>query len=129
MKNKILSLSVVFIFVISSFSAQNTIHKNNPVGKWKFEAPYAPEEYSTGIIDIGLADNKYSAIIMFTGIDYKMPGEKVKFENDTVSFGVYVEGNDVSISLKMDGNLKMVGKAVYSEGEIPLTLSREQQAK
>jgi hypothetical protein len=29
----------------------------------------------------------------------------------------------------MDGNLKMVGKAVYSEGEIPLTLSREQQAK
>jgi len=129
MKNKILSLSVVFIFVISSVSAQNTIQKNNPVGKWKFEAPYAPEEYSTGIIDIGLADNKYSAIIMFTGIDYKMPGEKVKFENDTISFAVYVEENDVSISLKMENNLKMAGKAVYSEGEIPLTLSREQQAK
>lgn len=121
---KIFSFILILILCISALSAQSSKAKNSPVGKWKFEAPYAPEGYTTGLIDVGFTENKYSTSISFTGSDYKIPGEKVKVENDTVSFIVYIEGGDVTITLKMDGATKMAGKAVYSEGEIPLTLTK-----
>lgn len=132
-KSKIMKKIIAFILLlmlsISVVSAQSTAQKKDPVGKWKFEAPYAPEEYSTGAIDVGLTDGKYSTTIIFTGSDSKVTGEKVKFENDTVSFAVYIEGNEVSISLKMENDTKMAGKAISSEGEIPLTLTKEPQNK
>ncbi|NSW94089.1 MAG: hypothetical protein HPY62_05190 [Bacteroidales bacterium] len=76
-----------------------------------------------------MAENIYNASISFAGSDYKIKGEKVKFENGTLSFNVYVEGTEVSISLKMENDAKMAGKAVYYEGEIPITLTKEQQQK
>jgi hypothetical protein len=44
-----------------------------------------------------------------------------------------VEGNTVAVTLKSEDQTKMSGKAVYSEGEVPLTLTKvieaEQQKK
>lgn len=120
-------LTVAVILVISAFylSAQNKADKKDPSGRWKFEAPYAPEGYTTGTMDFAMADNKYTSAIMFPGSDYKFPGERVKFVNDTVSFMVYLEGDVINISLKMEDNTKMTGQAVYSEGAIPLKLTRQ----
>lgn len=122
---KIIPLSLLILLNFALAPAQTSGVKNNPVGKWKFEAPYAPEGYNTGLIEVAFAENKYSAVMSFTGSDYKISGEKVKVVNDTLNFTVLVEGNDVVVNLKMEGAASMTGKAVYVEGEIPLTLKRD----
>ena len=98
--------------------------KNNPVGTWKFEAPYAPEGYTTGKIIVGFAEQKHTASMSFTGSEYVLPGEKVIASNDSVLFSIYLEGQDIKVMLKMVSDTNMTGKAVYSEGEVPLALSK-----
>jgi len=123
MKNKILTLMIVsFLFVIA-VSGQK-ITKNNPVGTWKFEAPYAPEGYSSGTIVVGITDQKHTTTMSFTGNDIKIPGENVKAVKDSIYFTVYVEGQDVKVMLKIENDTIMSGKAVYSEGEVPLSLTK-----
>jgi hypothetical protein len=122
---KIFTLIMLLLFSMSIISAQSSKSKIDPVGKWKFEAPFAPEGFTSGIIDVSFAENKYSTSISFTGSDYIIPGDKTKVENDTVSFVVLVEGNEVAVTLKAENDAKMTGKAVYSEGEIPLTLTKD----
>ncbi|MBN2633051.1 MAG: hypothetical protein JXR66_05820 [Bacteroidales bacterium] len=126
---KILTVSILMVFSAVFLCGQTKPVKKDPSGNWKFEAPYAPEGYTTGTMNFAYADKKYSTAIMFPGSDYKFAGEKVKFANDTVSFVVYIEGDVIAISLKMDDNAKMTGKAISSQGEIPLSLSRQPESK
>ena len=125
---KLIPFTLLITFSISIASAQNTKVKKDPAGEWKFEAAYAPEGYTSGTVVVSFAEKNYSATMSFTGNDYKLPCENEKFENDTLSLVVYVEGETVTITLKMEDNAKMSGKAVYSEGEIPLTLARVPKA-
>lgn len=122
---KLTSLFLLLLLSVSVISAQDSKAPKSPAGKWKFEAPNAPEGYTSGIIEIAFAENNYSTTISFTGSDYKIPGDKTKVEKQNITFVVFVEGNEVSISLTAENDIKMTGKAVYSEGEIPLTLTRE----
>lgn len=119
------TLFLLLLLSASVISAQDSKAQKSPVGKWKFDAPYAPEGYTSGTIDIAFAENKYSSSISFTGSDYKIPGDQTKVEKENVTFVVMVEGNEVAISLTAENDIKMTGKAVYSEGEIPLTLTRD----
>ncbi len=122
---KRVTILAVFLFALIAIStAQTTKAKVDPVGSWKFDAPYAPEGYTTGTIVIGLAENKHSATMSFTGSEYKLTGENVKVENDSVSFSVFLEGQDIKVTLKGDADAKLIGKAVYTEGEVPLTLTK-----
>jgi hypothetical protein len=124
MKRKLLSLLLISFLAVITVSAQNTTIKNSPVGTWKFEAPYAPEGYTSGIMIVGLADQKYSASMSFTGYDYKITGDLVKYENDNLLFSVYLEGENIKVALKIESENKMAGKATYSQGEVPLTLTK-----
>jgi len=112
------------VFTLPVLTAQNNQVKNNPVGTWKFEAPYAPEEYASGTIVVGLTDQKHTVTMSFTGSENKLDGEKVKAVNDSVLFSIYLEAGDVKVMLKIESDTIMSGKAVYSEGEVPLTLTR-----
>jgi len=112
------------IFSLPLLMAQNNLVKNNPVGTWKFAAPYAPEGYTSGTIVVGFAEKKHTASMSFTGNEYKLPGEKVTAANDSVLFSVFLEGQDIRVLLKMVSDTNMTGKAVYSEGEVPLTLTK-----
>jgi hypothetical protein len=120
---------MISLFSVSALSAQTDLKKNAQLGRWKFEAPYAPEGYTLGTIDIAFAEDKYSATIAFAGSDYKIPGENTKVEKDTIAFVVFIEGEQIAISLKAENDAKMTGKAVYSQGVIPLTLTREPEKK
>jgi len=123
MKNRILTLMIIsFLFVIG-VNGQNN-NKINPVGTWKFAAPYAPEGYSSGTIVVGFAEQKHTTTMSFTGNEYKLPGDNVKTVNDSIMFSVFLEGQDIKVMLKMVSDTNMTGKAVYSEGEVPLALSR-----
>ena len=44
--------------------------------------------------------------------------------NDSIQFSIYLEGQDVKVMLKVESDTNLTGKAVYSEGEVPLALSK-----
>jgi hypothetical protein len=123
MKSKILTLMLLSFLSVIAVSGQNSV-KLNPVGTWKFAAPYAPEGYSSGTIIVGFSEQKHTATMAFSGSEYKIPAENVKAVNDSVLFSIFVEGQDVKVMLKIENDTNMSGKAVYSEGEVPLALSR-----
>jgi hypothetical protein len=127
--NRIL-IAILFLLICTGLTfAQQNNEKKNPTGLWKFEAPSAPPEYTSGILTIGITDNKYTAELTFTGIEYKFPGEKVKFVNDSLFFSIYVEGEVVQLSLKLEDASKITGEAVYSDGVVPLTGIKEPEKK
>jgi hypothetical protein len=126
---RIFTLSFFVIFLALTASAQTASKQEKAIGRWQFEAPYAPEGFTTGIIEFALAENKYTSTISFSGNDYKIPGDNTKIDKDKVSFTVLIEGNEVAITLTPENESKMSGKAVYFEGEIPLTLTREARNK
>jgi hypothetical protein len=122
---KRVTILVLFMIIgISAISAQDTNTKINHEGTWKFEAPYAAEGYTSGTIVFARSEQKPTATISFTGSDYKLPGANVMVKNDVVTFSVSLESQDIKVSLKMENATKMTGKAVYSEGEVPLTLTK-----
>ena len=129
MKTKFFTLVLLSLFFNITVTAQTNTKNIDPVGNWKFDAPYAPEGYTTGTMVVGMAEKVYTATMSFTGSDYKIPGEKVKVENNTLSFQIYVEYEAINITLKIESEKKMSGKAVYSEGEIPLTLTKIEEKK
>ena len=120
----------MLLLVSSSLvSAQTGKERINPVGKWKFEAPTAPEGYNAGNIIISFAENKYSTAVSMAGSDYIIPGDKTKVENNGVSFILLLEGTEIAITLKAESNTKMTGIALAPDGEIPLTLTKEEPNK
>jgi hypothetical protein len=123
MKYKILTLLVISFFAVVTVSGQSN-GKKVADGTWKFEAPYAPEGFTTGTIVVGKAENKPTATMSFTGSEYKLPGESVKTSNDSLFFSIYLEGEDIQVKLKLESDTKMTGKASYSQGDVPLTLSK-----
>lgn len=129
MKAKIITLTVIFILSVAALSGQANVKKNSPVGRWNFDAPTAPYNYGSGTLVIALENKKYSVNMSFSGSDYKLPGENVKIEGNDISFTEYIEGQTVKVALKLEDNSKMTGKATYSEGEVPITLTRENEKK
>ncbi len=125
MKRKTLTLLAILLLSVCAVNAQDKTKNHDPLGTWKFDAPYAPEGYTSGLITVGLENNKHTTSMSFTGYEYKIPGENVKASDDSLIFSVYVENQDVKVLLKMEGEARMTGKAVYFEGEIPLTLTRD----
>ena len=126
---RIIPFILTILICIPAITANGQQTKKDPVGNWKFESPYAPEGYNTGTIQVGYTDNKLTATIGFPGSDYKIPGEKVRFENDQLFFTVYIEGADINIVLKMESNTKMSGSASTPDGQLPVELAREEAKK
>ena len=123
---KLLYIAMLLIACSFIVSGQSTAKSGkNPTGKWTFEAPYAPEGYQAGSIEITFSENKYHAAMVFANSNNPFPGGNVTFEKDTLRFTVFVENQDVAVSLALAGENKMAGKAVYSEGVVPLALTKE----
>jgi hypothetical protein len=123
MKKGIILVLMLFFF-LPALTAQTKQTRLSPLGTWKFAAPYAPEAYNSGTIVVSIADQKHTTAMSFTGSEYKFPGENVKAVNDSLLFNIYLEGEDIKVMLKVESDTNMTGKAVYSEGEVPLTLSK-----
>jgi hypothetical protein len=128
MKNRILTLIVISFISVIAVSGQ-TNGKKNPAGTWKFTAEYAPEGYGAGTIVFGTADQKSTATMAFGDSEYKLTGENVKIKNDSIFYSIYLEGQDIKVLLKIESEKNITGKAVYSEGEVPLTLTKVEEKK
>lgn len=121
---RIILLSLFIVFGISAINAQKSQIKNNPVGEWKFDAPYAPAGYTSGSIIVASREKKYSLSMAFTGFESKFDGDNLKIEKDSLSFTIFIENENVSVKLKMENDTLISGKATYSEGDVPLTLTK-----
>ena len=124
--NKKITLPLFTILVLSliSFTLLPTT-TNDPVGKWKFTAPGAPYGYDQGTIEITREQDEYKATISFTGMDYKYDLEKTKYEDDKISFGLYLDGEDIFVLLTFTEKDKLSGKAMHSQGELSIYATRE----
>lgn len=99
----------------------------NPVGKWKFSAPDAPYPYGTGLLEVKMDEEDVGVTISFEDVEYKLYGESVKFEENVLAFSLFIDGTDISLSMKFIDKDKLSGKAVYYDGAIPLTANREKE--
>ncbi len=118
----LLSFMIILGF-ISIIALSATV--KDPVGKWKFTAPGAPYGYDQGLIEIVKELDEYKATLSFTGMNYKFELEKVKFEDEKLSFIIYLEGEDIYVLMSFSEDDKLSGKALYSQGEVALYATRE----
>ncbi|MBN2863052.1 MAG: hypothetical protein JXN62_07815 [Bacteroidales bacterium] len=122
---KKITLSVMILFLLVSYSSgQSANVRKDPAGQWKFEAPYAPEGYTSGSLEIGFSESEYSLLMEFPGTGYSFEGERIRLSGDTLKFNVFVDGIDVEVYLKMENLSKMSGNAVAEGSIIPLTVER-----
>lgn len=96
-------------------------------GKWQFEAPYAPEGYKSGTIEFVITDKSSSVSMVFEGDQNKFLGESLKFANDSIFYSVQINSEPVAVKLAVIEKSKMTGKAIYSQGVVPLTLTKEKK--
>ncbi|MBM3420711.1 MAG: hypothetical protein FJY11_06210 [Bacteroidetes bacterium] len=120
---RLLIFTTITLIALSSIAQEKTVPPS-PVGNWTVDAPYAPEGFQKSKLTIKKTEEKYSVEMNFEEIGYVMVGERVSFIDGVFKFGFYVEGEDVTISLKFDGADKLVGAALTTGGEIPLTALR-----
>jgi uncharacterized lipoprotein YehR (DUF1307 family) len=123
---KLLSVLIAASMVIALSSATN-MQQPNPIGNWKVVSDYAPEGFQTSKVTISKEEDNFLVEMNFEEIGYKIKGEKVSFTDGIFKFNLYVEGEDVIITMKFNGEDKLVGTASTSGGEIPLEANRIKQ--
>lgn len=113
---------LVPIFLFGSLSSQAQV-KKAPVGSWSFEAPDAPDGYTSGILDL----KKDSAIMTFTNGNVRYLSNWIKVRNDSIIYQSNIDGTIVLCSLKIIDNQKIAGKAVWDEGETLMNLTKKEE--
>jgi len=121
---KAVRLIFVVMLVAAFTSTVSAQKKADPTGTWKYEATTAPYEYSSGDIVVAKDGNDYTVEIVL-GEYYKVKGEKVVYEENELSFIVYIEGEAVDIKATV-GEEEMKGTASYTDGEIPITAKKKE---
>lgn len=122
---RILKSLIMVTLVIAASSSAFAQKKASPVGTWSFYADEAPYEYNSGDIVIGKDGKDYTAKIVF-GEYYELKAQSVKFEDDVLSFKVYIEGESVYIKGTVKGD-DLDGTASYSEGTIAVKAERKKE--
>ncbi len=92
------------------------------VGTWNYEAVSAPYEYSKGKLIFLENGDKVEGKIKIGNYEIEM--KNVKVEGQDVTFGSYVEGEYISIKIKISEKT-FSGTASYSEGTIEVKGEKE----
>ena len=113
-------LGLLFALLLgNAFAEEKT---SDIVGTWNYEAPTAPYEYSKGkLIFIEKGDAVEGSIKLG---ENSIQMRNLKIEENEVSFGIYLEGEYISIKAKMDKKA-FSGTATYSEGSVALKGEKE----
>lgn len=115
---------IIAVPVILSLLSMTVGPDPDPVGNWKVVSQYAPEGFQYSKVKISKEEDKYLLDMDFEEIGYKIKGEKISFVDGIFKFYLYIEGEDVLITMKFNGDDKMVGAASTSMGEVPLEATR-----
>ena len=115
---------VLMITLVAAFTSTVSAQKKvDPTGTWTYEATMAPYEYSSGDIVVAKEDKDLTVQIVL-GEYYKVKGEKVVYEENELSFVVYIEGEPIDIKMTVTKE-EMKGTASYTDGDIPVTAKKK----
>jgi hypothetical protein len=109
---------LLLVMLAASFTTVNAQKKVDPVGTWSYESSEAPYGYGSGDIVVS-KDGKDYKVELQLGEYYKITASNVAYEDNVLSFNVYVEGESVSVKTTMEKE-SHEGTASYSEGTIKL---------
>ena len=111
------------LFLIVMLAGQSVEAKaKDVVGTWNYEAPYAPYEYSKGQLIFLEKGDKVEGKIKIGNYEIEM--KNVKVEGQEVSFGSYVEGEYITVKIKINEKT-FSGTASYSEGTLEVKGEKE----
>lgn len=125
MSFKTISRSLValsLLVIVSSFTYNAPLKKYSPVGTWEYSVLGVPEGYESGKMIIEEKD-KVLKVNMALNEYVKTEGEKVEFKKKSLSFIVWVEAEEVTISGTFDGD-KFAGMVSLSQGDFDMTATR-----
>ena len=120
MKQSIISGIARLIFLlIMTFSFTTVSGKGQDVvGTWDYSAPNAPYEYSKGQLIISRVEDELKGIVNIDGYEIKL--DSLKFEDNILSFTLFVEGDYVAVKLTIQVD-SFEGKASTSQGLLDVT--------
>ncbi|MEL7585900.1 MAG: hypothetical protein AAGU19_04235 [Prolixibacteraceae bacterium] len=122
MKRLIMSLMLLTGTVVSGLSNPVVPAKENLKGTWEYKAPEAPYEYNAGKFVFDEVDGK-PVVTVKARNGAELKARDVKVENDSISFTVMIDYEQVKVTGKISGN-KLTGKAAYSEGVLNVTAEK-----
>ncbi len=125
MRSKTISRSLVALLLVvfvSSFTHEAAAKKFTPVGTWEYTVDGVPVEYETGKMII-VEKDKELKLSMVINEYFKTEGEKVSYKKKSLSFIIWVESEEVSVSGTFDGD-QFDGIVSLSEGDYDITATR-----
>ncbi len=125
MNSKTISRSLVALLLVvfvSSFTYEAPAKKFTPVGTWEYAIDGVPQEYESGKMIIAKKD-KSLKVTMAINEYYKSEGEKVSYKKKSLSFILWVESEEVTVSGTFDKD-QFDGMVSLSEGDFDITATR-----
>ena len=123
MKSKICKSSILgLVLILWSISTFAQI-KEPYIGKWRFEAPTAPDGFTNGIVTF----KKDSVVTAFPDLNYTIQSNWIKVKSDSIIYEVFVDDEPVIFSLKMNKKPKATGNALWSGGETQIFLTKKEE--
>jgi len=126
MKNKALFLIVALLIglsgIVNAQEKEKKVDPVDPIGKWDFQAADAPYGYQAGQFVITKGEEAHNVKIVFNEYS-RTDGYKVKYENNKLTFSVYVEDETVNVTGNFEKDT-FKGKASTSMGDIAVTGKR-----
>lgn len=118
---------LLFIAIAMTGFAQVGKVKTDIVGKWKFQASGVPYEYSAGTITVSLKEKAYFAKVTFWESDYELNLEKITYENNILKASSYIDGSDVTVSMKVKDAKTMEGKGTVDYESFTIKAAKMEQ--
>jgi hypothetical protein len=117
-------LMLGFTGMVNAQDSQKKVAPVDPLGKWDFQASDAPYGYEKGQFVITEGEENTAPKVKIVFNEYsKTDGYKVKYENNKLSFTVYVEDESVYVTGNFEKDT-FKGKASTSMGDIAVTGKR-----
>lgn len=121
MKRLMILVLVAFCATLGSINAQ-AAENNSLKGTWEYKVSEAPYEYSSGKLIFAEREGKTSGVVkLMNGTEIKI--QSLKVENDSFSFVVEIEYNNVTVTGKVAAG-KITGKADTPDGEMNISAVR-----
>lgn len=115
------TLNITFIVLLLTVKA--IANDFNFLGAWSYSAQDVPYEYAAGTIYIN-DNNENSDIEIKVKTRYnEYEGQSINIEEDQISFQIYVEGQDVTVTLKFSDN-ELSGTASTVDGAFAISGNR-----
>ena len=123
----IIALIIGSSVVLNAQDSQKKVKPVDPIGIWNFQAAEAPYGYEKGQFVITKGDKGLKVKIVFNEYS-KTDAYKVKYDNNKLTFTVYVEDESVYVTGNFSKDL-FKGKASTSQGDMSITGTRKKVEK